>query len=445
MGVPALFALGSLIVGDGLLTARLLALIAVAGTAALLCAFLDRYTRLRPAGVLAGLFYLAYMSRPEGLAANTEVFNNLAVTAASYLLAGQLPGLSRAARPVPLLVAALTLGIGLQLKYVVFPESIALCGAVLLFQLTAGATIRRIAGLAGFAIAAGVLPTVVATLYYWWSGALEPYLDATLNANIAYMDKPLAPRMVFAGLRYGLVPISGLLIWPVVLYILHRRQLFGRRQRMIIWWLAIWLIASCIDVAMPLKFWKHYFNALVPPLCLMAGLALTSLARERPAGFARMIAAGLVLTLVPAAVEVVRHAHDSRTFNRVNVPLEIGDRIKAVGTDGRDIYVLNYDPLVYAYTKAVPPTRFVLGVELANSTANAGADGPAEISRILSERPRWIVVAEPSPYTYNDRVKRELQTTLRDYQVDSTFQETDYSQPPMEVQLWRRRSPADDG
>src|ERR1700722_3735834 len=61
MGVPALYALGTAIVGDGLLAARLLALLAVAGTAALSYAILDRYVSAAPAGVIAGLLYLAYM------------------------------------------------------------------------------------------------------------------------------------------------------------------------------------------------------------------------------------------------------------------------------------------------------------------------------------------------------------------------------------------------
>lgn len=141
MGVPALFALGTWIVGDGLLAARLLGLIAVAGTAALLYRFLDHYARLRLAGLLAGLFYLAYMSRPEGLASNTEVFNNLAVSAASYLLAGQLLTPAGVTRPAVMFAASLLLGIGLQLKYVVVPEAVALCGTVLLWQLRAGASI----------------------------------------------------------------------------------------------------------------------------------------------------------------------------------------------------------------------------------------------------------------------------------------------------------------
>ena len=46
-------------------------------------------------------------------------------------------------------------------------------------------------------------------------------------------------------------------------------------------WLLLWLIAASLDVAAPLKLWKHYFNALVPPLCLIAGLTVQVLTDRR--------------------------------------------------------------------------------------------------------------------------------------------------------------------
>ncbi len=434
MGVPALYALATAVVGDGLLAARLLAWLAVAGTATLLWAFAERYLRRRPAGLLAGVFYLAYMARPEGLAANTEVFNNLAVTAASFVLAGELIP----ARVVPVFAGALLLGFGLQFKYVVFPEAAMLCGTLLLYQLRNGATLRRTIGLAGIAIAGGLLPTLIATAYYWWAGALQPYLDATLRANVAYVDEPLVWSTIFLRLRYGLLPISGLLIWPFVLAVLARRPVLDRRQRLICLWLVIWLVAACIDVIMPLKFWKHYFNALVPPLCLLSALGVALLAREMAANFGRMLAVGITLTLLPAAVEIAGHIGDSRSFGRTNVPREIAERINAGGSNGHDVYVFDYDPLVYVWSDNAPPSRFVLGVELAEFAASTGTGADAEIGRILDTKPRWIVLERPSPYHYTDAILGELNTALRNYKLDATFPETDYIQPTVEVALYRR-------
>ena len=446
MGVPALYTLATWLIGDGLLAARVLAWLAVAGTAALLWAFAERYLRIRLAGILAALFYLAYMARPEGLAANTEVFNNLAVAAASYLLAGEV--ITARARVAPVFAGSLLLGIGLQFKYVVFPEAAMLCSTLLLYQLRNGSSFRRTLGLAGIAIAAGLLPTVIATAYYWWAGALQAYIDATLRANVAYVDEPLVWGTILLRLRYGLLPISGLLVWPVVLAVLARRSILGPQQRRICLWLTVWLVAACIDVVMPLKFWKHYFNALVPPLCLMSGLAVCLLAREMRGNaqggnagrgnVRQLLTAGVILTLTPAAVEVAFHISDSRSFGRVNVPREIGERIRAGGSNGHDVYVFDYDPLVYVYSGNTPPSRFVLGVELAEFTASTGTSAEAEISRVLDSKPRWIVLERPSPYRYADAILRELDAALRNYRLDGVLTETDYVQPTVEVEVYRR-------
>ena len=127
------------------------------------------------------------------------------------------------------------------------------------------------------------------------------------------------------------------------------------------------------------------------------------------------------------------------------MPRDIGDRIRADGTNGHDVYVFDYDPLVYAYARAATPSRFVLGVELADFTASAGTSAESEVGRILASAPKWIVTTNPSPYSFPNTVSRELETTLRDYKLDSTYEETDYIQPPVEVSLYRRRVPRDAG
>jgi hypothetical protein len=307
----------------------------------------------------------------------------------------------------------------------------------LLCQLRNGASPWRTLVLAGVAIAGGLLPTLIATTYYWWAGALQAYLDATLRANVAYVGEPLVWSTVLLRLRYGLLPISGLLIWPVALAMLARRSILGPRQRLICLWLTIWLVAAFIDVVMPLKFWKHYFNALVPPLCLMSGLAACLLARQMTANVGRLLTLGVILTLAPAAVEVVSHISDSRSFGRTNVPREIAERISAAGSNGHDVYVFDYDPLVYMYLGNVPPSRFVLGVELAEFAASTGISAEAEIGRVLDGKPRWIVLEHPSPYRYTDAILRELDTALRNYVLNGTFTETDYVQPTVEVALYR--------
>ena len=437
VGLPAVLALAQWLIGEGVIAARIAALLAVAATATLLARFLIRFAGEWRAGVLAGLAYLMYLSQPEGLAANTELFNNLPVTAAAFILLGEYLRPATAMRARMLFASGLLFGIGLQLKYVVFPEAAIFCSALLVRCWFGGGGARRTAWLAIVAIAAGLTPTVLATLYFWHAGALEPYLDANVRANLAYLDEPMTLGLALVRIRYGLLPLAGLLPWPIVLAWLLRDQGVRQRYGKVGLWLLLWFIAASIDVILPMKFWKHYFIALIPPLCVSAGLAIVILARHVRVRWAVSLPA-IALIALPAIGLMVKHAGDSRTIGRVNVPEAIAGRIKAAGTDGRDLYVFNYDPVVYSDAGAVPPTRFVLGIELAQYAGSSGARAEDVIRGILARRPRWIVVADPSPYVYSPATWQTLDTALRGYTLAAQYHERAYVQPRITVRLFER-------
>jgi hypothetical protein len=445
MGLPAIFAAVTWVIGDGLLAARVAGLLAVIGTAILLTRFLARTRNETIAGILAGLFYILYMAKPDGLASNTEVFNNLVVTAASLLLWNEMPANRNSVRAGVMFAAGLLFGIGLQIKYVIFPEASLLCCTLLFFSWREGAGLGRTMRLAGVAMAGGLLPTAVATLYFWQAGALQPYLDANLRANVAYLDAPLTFTMVLFHLRFGLLPLIGLLPWPILVVLRMRDATLRGRFAGLALWAVIWLLATALDVVVPLKFWKHYFNALIPPLCLFTGLfVLLAIERSHRGwgwGWKPGIVAGVIL--LPIFLLMIKHAGDSRSIGRINVPQAIAEQIGREGSDGHDVYVFNYDPLVYAYANAVPPTRFVLSIELSEFDGSSGAGSAGEINRILAASPRWIVVAEPSPYGFTPRIWRDLDAALKSYQQVAGYQEADYIQPPITVRLYRAlvRSP----
>jgi hypothetical protein len=433
MGLPAIYAVAQLFIHDGLVAARVAGFIAVTGTAFLLGLFALRHVGSILSGVLVGLLYLLYMTRPEGLAANTECFNNLIVTASSFLLFNETTRPTGYMRAGPVFAASLLLGIGLQIKYVVLPEAALLCCAALLHQWMHGAGTGRTIRLALLAIVGGLLPTAIATWYFWYKGAWAAYVNGNISVNVRYVDDFLSPDMTLYRLRLGLLPLIGLMPWPFVLAWLSRVSEMHRRYRWLLLWLSVWVIASALDIAMPLKLWKHYFNALIPPLCLAAALSAQAMLRRRGA----IVALGLV-TVVPAAFSAVKHFPDSRSIGRVNVPSTIGQQIADGGSNGHDVYVFNYDPLVYAYANAVPPTKYVLGIELADFASTSGIDSRGEIDRVLAESPKWIVVAEPSPYILAQPVWDDLHRTLRNYRVVSDLPEDDYIQPPIHVMLYER-------
>jgi hypothetical protein len=204
-------------------------------------------------------------------------------------------------------------------------------------------------------------------------------------------------------------------------------------------WLIVWLIAAVFDVALPMKFWKHYFNALLPPLSIIMALTVVLIARQlADRWIVPILTTGVVVVALPAILLVVKHAADSRSIDRPNVPRMVADEIKRVGTNGHDVYIFNYDPLVYSYADTAPPTRFVLGIELADFDVSSGARSIQEIGTALGRRPEWIVVSDPSPYAFSPSALKLLETRLLDYQLDRCWGENDYIQPPIEVRLYHR-------
>ena len=280
------------------------------------------------------------------------------------------------------------------------------------------------------------MPTAAATLYFWQAGALQPYLDANILANITYVRTPLGSQTLPERLRAGLVPFTALLPWPLLLAFLLRHKPDPATCRTALW-LLVWLVAASIDVIAPLKFWKHYFNALLPPLSLAAGLAMVLLARRFGRRRTAAVAVITAAVAVPAILLMVKHATISRNVDGINVPREVAERIRQVGTDGGDVYVFNYDPLIYSYADVAPPTRFVLGIELATASASSGARPLQEIDTILGQEPAWIVVAAPSLYKFAPAVLQRLHAALRDYQLDRSWRDDDRWMP-FEVRLYRR-------
>jgi len=385
-GLPALLAAGLAVLPHSVLSARLLASAAVAATALLLYFFARARGEPR-GGLLAAVLYILCISRFAGLAANTELFNNALVAGAAWLLFGA----ARARHGGRLLAlgGALLLGLGLQVKYVVVPEAVIFCLALLAAWRRQGR--RGQPCMAGLLLLAGCLPTLWAACWFWWHGALVAFLAANIGSNLTYIT--ILPRLVTVELYAlsGLAPMLG----PILLMVFvagARRPRAGMHHA-----LALWLAAASLDVVLPLKFYPHHFFALYPPLCLGAALAWCELSREgrwaMPVGLAALFSLALPLYLAGQLRSIRLAAHDTpRALAALLVAARAGDG--KVG-DG-DVFVYDDQPVIYLLAALRPPTPYVMHVELTRFHASSGADGPAEITRIMDRRPLWVV-AHPGP------------------------------------------------
>ena len=425
VGLPALIAAVTWLLGDGVIAARLTAALAVAGTCAALFFAGARFARDRVTGAVAALLYGIYMLRPETLAPNTELSNNLVVTLAAILLFGQAERIhaGRPLRRIPALAAAALLGVGLQIKYVIAPEAAGFCLAFLALWWRAGASARGVAELAGGLMLAGLTPTLVVVAYFWSHGALQPYLDATIGSNLSYVAHVPNGDEILHRVFIGFKPIALVAAGGAAALALLRRGAASRTDRapapLLLRGCALWLLLAAANVVLPMKFFAHYFYALLPPLCLLAAVLVASL--RRPGwrfGLLAQVVAVLLLAAPPLRALAREIVDPVDPLLRATEQATACIREHPAARPG--LYVFNWDPVLYETTRTTPPTRFVLPGELAVYSDSAGVDAPAEIARILAGRPGHIVVARPSYTPFSPEAFALVDEALAGYELACT-------------------------
>lgn len=429
VGLPALLAGLMWLFGDGILVARLTALLAVAGTCAALFFAGARFAGSRAIGGVAALLYGIYMVRPEALVPNTEIYNNLLVATAACLLFGQAERI-RAGQPIVrtrALLAAGLLGVGLQIKYVIAPEAIGFCLAVLTYWLRRGGTMRAVAGLAAGMMAAGVTATLVVAGYFWLQGGLDAFLDANIRSNLSYIAVVPGFVDVLERIHDGFRPLLVVAVGAAMLPILLRRwpQLLTPGTRRLASACALWLVLSAVNVVLPMKFFPHYFFALLPPLCLLVAVVVVSSVTRIQALAGRRLGPIAATFAVLVAVVVLAAPPLRAIAKDVAAPPSPLARSTALAAacihqhpaNQPGLYVFNWDPILYELTRTQPPTRFILPAELAEYGDAAGVDGAAEISRILAGRPGHIVTASLSYVPFSPEKMALVDRALAKYEL----------------------------
>jgi hypothetical protein len=427
VGLPAILAAGGWLVGDVLRAGRMGASIAVGVTAWLILRFVATAAGSMAPAAIGAVLYVICMNRLEALPTQTEVFNNLLVSAAAWLL------FSAARRPWPrdmpaVAGASLLLGTALQVKYVVFPECVLLCCGYLAYLRADRLDLR--AGLlrAGLMIGGGLAPTALVCAIYWWAGDWSLFWQANVTANLAYasdlpaFDKALT--LIWDGLRSSgiLVPVTAAVLWESF-------SKPGTRHARLRVWLGLWVLANLLNICLPMKFYHHYFLALLPPMCIAGGLTLAWVIQRlpeprRPKPW-RPRLQGLAVTALAAAMLAIPtraallHAAILHDNNAVDAPRLIAADIARLGPG--DLYVYNDSPILYYLTARLPPTRYVLPLELQNFASSSGAHGPAEVAAAIARRPRYVVTSDPPRFAFAPKIDALVNALLAIYDVAASY------------------------
>jgi hypothetical protein len=306
-----------------------------------------------------------------------------------------------ARRAAPLFAAAgLAFGIAVWIKYVPAVPA-ALTGGfallALLLRREPGGLARALGCAALFGLGL-LLPTAAGVGLYWRAGALDAFWHANFGFAAAYVETADTPRgLAFQAVRGGSLAV--LQIWPLMLAAAAsflpgcRRSLSAQGRSSAFTLVGLWLAGEGLAVAAQMKFYDYQFLATLPPLCVLAAVAVRfHLARlVVPPMAAR--AAALVIGLM-ALAPVLHHGRAvAAALSREDVPRAIARALAEAMRPGDRVYVVNHEPIIYFLAGAPLPTRYAFPISLLGPhQALLDVDAEEENRRIIEDQPRLIVM-----------------------------------------------------
>ena len=184
-----------------------------------------------------------------------------------------------------------------------------------------------------------------------------PFGAGGLASNILNSLKPSILSWGYTrGVFYSAMPLAAVCL-PGILMI--RRADAGRWSILAGYGAAVWL-----GIALPGRFYPHYYQMLLPPLAIAAGCSINQLGRY-PSIFSRYRAV-FIWPCLAASLMAVRELRFFRLQDVEWSRLKYGEvyiTVKKMGEEigrnllpGETFYEIGYDPGLYYYSRCRPPT-----------------------------------------------------------------------------------------
>jgi hypothetical protein len=353
--------------------------------------------------VFAGVAFIICSLSNDGLAANTEIF--MAGFTAFAVLCAISPGWFAQRPDLRGLMTGLLFGLAFMTKYVAIFEAPAI-GFLLLF-LTPGTLPERIRGCAG-AVCGFALPLLATVLLYAATGHLHVWWACSIASNFLRVGTPISSGALgyVLGLQLTrwlpLFAAAAMLLALAPLLALHvaRTRRVGRTA-LFHMFLLLWLVGGCVGVAAAKLFYDHYFLQILPVLCVSLALVLARFTGrmvlwQRETLFAVILVIpcfGAGEALMGACLPLVS-AQAGQTAPHQDTPARIAAAIAKLPAGApRQVYVFDYQPIIYSLAGQTPPTRYAFPSVLTKCFLShvAGVRAAAEIHRILAGDPAFIV------------------------------------------------------
>ncbi len=252
------------------------------------------------AGLLAAGIWVLVGGGPylEANQPNAEALVNTALTAAVAMML-----LPRPRAPVK----GVVVGIFFAAATLYEQHTIVICLTIAAAHVIAGGRAGRLKRLASMAWAAAVGAVIWAAVagYFWSVGRLHAAADVLFTQLLhstsmgSTLTAAVSPKNLFPpAMDWAIGPIGLLLMARVAGPSQGRADLDGDRRPFRIVW-AGWAIGTAVVIALPGRFFPHYYQLWLPPVCVAGGLSAATLCgrtRWRPAT-GRIAVAGVLLAM----------------------------------------------------------------------------------------------------------------------------------------------------
>ncbi len=412
IGIYGVFALFQSWFGDNVVSIRIASVVFITATAfavfkiVLNIRLSDPRLRLT-AALFAGIAYVVCSLSNDGLSANTEIFM------ACFSAFAMLSAVSNRA-----LLAGLLFGLAFMTKYVVVFEFPAVVFALLFLRPRFD---LKEASKSGFALVGGAaLPLLATMALYAATGHFHQWLEDSILSNFRRVAEPIPMQAVSYVFNVELLrwsPLYLISLAMLAMAISWLPRIVGSRSipaaaRFNIF-LALWLAGGCLGVASAKSFFDHYFLQILPVMCVTMAWMLLTASRHyrRLSGLktALLFTSVLALPLIAAATAVGEAASPIFTLSHGGIlvqrdtPAQIAHELQPLlaKPGNGQIYVFDYQPIIYSLAGQTPPTRYAFPSVLTKCQLAAVAKVRAihEINRILASNPEFII---RSLYPYTD-------------------------------------------
>jgi hypothetical protein len=347
----------------------------------------------------AGIFSVASISPAFlGMAANTEIFMTLPLTAAAYFACGFAMRLPRG-NLTPFL-CGLMVGLASTFKQVAATDGVFFALVMVLVTLLAGGGIESLCA-RGVAFALGVVtPWIPILAFFQLGGGIRELLQDALLLGLSYSNiVPLASYVdnFFLTSRTSLIPY----LWPyLVMASLGVWMSLTRkaRERTTWWFLPGWLLASFLGTCIGGMFREHYFIQTLAPLSLLAGFFLAAATQRIASAPWRFGActAGVVLPLLLGFRPFFTYSPDevSRVIYEGNPFVEskeVAEVVRENTAQGDRVLIFGSEPQILFYARRRSASRYIVTYPLMMSVAGAAERQVEMFNEILASNPPLIV------------------------------------------------------